>query len=107
MYISLYISEREHPTLYQYVKQERIERKAGERLAWGRASKFICDTAEKALKKEDMPQEAQIIAEIQKSLDEIKTLLKSGVVLQEHEEQIVKESSKISDALSKLSFGGL
>ena len=101
-YFSMIVREIEHPFLYAYIQRTK-ER--------GLAKKFICDAAENALKsagkseqeEEARRQEAAALAEIQHALEEIKGMLQNGVMIQtENEERIVKESSRVRDALSKL-----
>lgn len=91
-YFSMIIRKVEHPNLYAFIngKADRGEKK-----------KFICDAAEHVLEKGE---EAQQIARLEERLDEIRELLKSGVILQgnESEERVKPESEKVSGLLSAL-----
>lgn len=94
-YFSMVVSGIEHPALFQYIQQTRTLNERGQ------AKKFICDAAEHALKSGE---EARQIERLEERLDEIREMLRRGVVLQDVDagDGGGQESEKVSSLLSKL-----
>ena len=95
------VSEVDHPYLYRFLSREYVN---PERVR-GMAKKFVCDSAENALKRQEkQDEETQEHRELMQQLEEIKTLLASGKIFLNVEQpaEAPKHSQKASDRLRML-----
>lgn len=100
IYFPIVIGEVEHPFLYAFMQKPH---------ARGEAKKFICDAAEEKLERQQKPPkeeaiDAESIRRLEERLDEIREMLRRGVVLQDADADNGggQESEKVSSLLSKL-----
>lgn len=99
-YFPMIVNGVEHPLLFVFIKNHR-ER--------GEAKKFVCDVAEEELKRQQKPPkndavDAESIRRLEERLDEIREMLRRGVVFQDADtgDGGGQESEKVSSLLSKL-----
>lgn len=101
IYFQALVSEVDHPYLYKYLSREY----AGKNKVRGLAKKFVCDSAETALKQQNaQTEETQEHRELMQQLEEIKRLLSSGKVFVNAEQpaEPPKHSQKLSERLKIL-----
>lgn len=95
------VSEIEHPFLHEFLSREYVKKDK----VRGLAKKFVCDSAENALKRQErQAEETQEHKELMQQLEEIRRLLESGKVFVASEQppEAQKHSAKVSDRLRRL-----
>ena len=100
IYFQALVNEVDFPFLYDFLKREYV----GDNTVRGYAKKYVCDSAEERLRRQEREQEeTQDHAELIQRLDEIRQMLRSGVrVPSETVEELKQESSRVKDSLRAL-----